>query len=153
VVYTIFSVLSLVFVSVWLFYSLHQLLTTSTTDLWLKLFLSLGSSCSYFFGALLWLGLSGFLSQETRNVRCLLGPKLILSSSFLFLILSIFYFLTSQQPAVTISKQEEKIDENIGETPSKLSYEIPEMNSVRIEGRFQYPNSVEYEATENIPIA
>ena len=149
VVYTIFSILSLVFLLSWLVFSVNQFCSQSKSEMWVKLFLSLGSCSSYLIGTVLWAGVSGFLASEKMKEECLLGPRLAMAVCSLYMVSVALYLMTFKESPTIISHDNEILEE----TPSKLQEEIPNMHSIRIEGRFRYPNSVEYEATENIPIS
>lgn len=135
VVYLITSILSLLINITWACFAVHQYKFGYSFGIGVKLLLSLGSAGTYSLGIIAWAAISGFFSSDSEDQVFGIGPKISVFCSIVYAFAVIFYLLADRNhDKELITNEDVNKDED-----------TPNMKSVKIEGRFVYPNSVEYE--------
>ena len=134
-VYLITSVLSLLINLTWAGFAIHQFKLGYSHGSCIKILLSFGSAGIYSLGTLTWASVTGFFSIDSKEKQLGIGPKIAAFCILIYAFAAIFYILTDRNPDKELLPS---IDENRDEN-------TPTMKSVKVEGRFVYPNSVEIE--------
>lgn len=139
VAYVICSVFSLFILVAWLGFTIYQYKSETKPQMCTRIFFTVGSAGLYYFGILMWIGISGVLNpfDEFRD-KCGVGPKVAMISAILYSLAVVCYYIPLRNDDKILMTQD-------GENKTK---DLPDMKSVKIEGRFVYPSSIEYEEHE-----